>query len=78
MQTVPSSDVLLAVTFDLNDPSREDDQPVNFNWGDVDTNVFDTNVADDPGLEGVHRGRVDEQADHLHGRHVQRDQRDDH
>ncbi len=48
VQTVPSSDVLIAATFDLNDPSREDDQPVNFNWGDVDTNVFDTNALTIP------------------------------
>jgi hypothetical protein len=48
VQTVPSSDVLIAATFDLNDASREDDQPVNFNWGDVDTNVFDTDALTIP------------------------------
>ncbi len=45
-QTAPASDVLLAVTVDLNDPAADpvDIQPVNFNLGDVDTNVFDTDV----------------------------------
>ncbi len=48
VETVPSSDVLIAATFDLNRPGREDDQAVNFNWGDVDTNVFDTNALTIP------------------------------
>ncbi|MGZ4582030.1 MAG: S8 family serine peptidase [Nocardioidaceae bacterium] len=39
-----STDVLTAVTVDLAAGSAVDVEPVNFNWGDVDTNVFDTNV----------------------------------
>ena len=43
---LPGTDVLVAETYDLNDPDQTtvDVQPVNFNYGDVDTNVFDTNV----------------------------------
>ena len=50
VQTAPSSDVLLAFTVDLNDPQQKtvDIEPVNFNLGDVDTNVFDTNVLTIP------------------------------
>ncbi len=46
VQHAPGTDVLLSITVDLNDPdfSVVDEQPVNFNWGDVDTNVYDTNV----------------------------------
>ncbi len=44
MQTAPSSDVLLAFTDNLETGENVDIQPVNFNLGDVDTNVFDTNV----------------------------------
>jgi subtilisin family serine protease len=44
VQNAPASDVLLSVTFDLSDGSTVDVEPVNFNLGDVDTNVFDTNV----------------------------------
>ncbi len=41
-----SSDVLVAATVDLNAPNHPvvDVQPVNTRFGDVDTNVFDTNV----------------------------------
>jgi hypothetical protein len=43
---LPGTDVLVAETYDLNDPDLTtlDVQPVNFSYGDVDTNVFDTNV----------------------------------
>ena len=45
---IPGTDLLYAVTLDLHaDPSKPpvDLEPVNFNDGNVDTNVFDTNVA---------------------------------
>jgi subtilisin family serine protease len=43
----PGTDVLLVNTVDLNQPDSPvvDTQPVNGQLGDVDTNVFDTNVA---------------------------------
>ena len=44
VQAVPASDVLLAFTVDLKTGDTVDAEPVNFNLGDVDTNVFDTNV----------------------------------
>jgi subtilisin family serine protease len=39
------TDVLLVDTFDLHTGDLLDTEPVNFNLGDVDTNVFDTNVV---------------------------------
>ncbi|CAA9328254.1 MAG: minor extracellular serine protease [uncultured Nocardioidaceae bacterium] len=48
VQTLPDTDILVAVTVDLAAaPGEElvDLQPVNFQLGDVDTNVFDTDVA---------------------------------
>jgi hypothetical protein len=39
-----STDLLAAVTVDLGSGQAVDVEPVNFNWGDVDTNVFDSNV----------------------------------
>jgi hypothetical protein len=39
------TDVLLADTIDLATGKVIDSEPVNFNFGDVDTNVFDTNVV---------------------------------
>ena len=67
---LPGTDVLVAETYDLNDPdfATVDVQPVNFNYGDVDTNVFDTNVLTLPvskKLVGLNNGRG---TDHLHGR----------
>ena len=46
MTYLPGTDVLVAETYDLNDPdlTTVDVQPVNFRYGDEDTNVFDTNV----------------------------------
>ena len=44
VQHATGSDVLLANTVDLNDGSVVDQEAVNFNWGDVDTNVYDSNV----------------------------------
>jgi hypothetical protein len=51
----PATDVLLAVTYDLNDPdfTTVDVQPLNFKYGDVDTNVFDTNVLMMPVLKSA-------------------------
>ena len=59
---LPGTDVLVAATYDLNDPDQTtvDVQPVNFNYGDVDTNVFDTNVLTLPvskKLVGLNSGR---------------------
>jgi hypothetical protein len=39
-----STDLLTAVTVNLATGDLVDVEPVNFNWGDVDTNVFDSNV----------------------------------
>jgi subtilisin family serine protease len=39
------TDILLANTVDLATGDLLDSEPVNFNLGDVDTNVFDTNVV---------------------------------
>ncbi|HEY0641219.1 MAG TPA: S8 family serine peptidase [Pseudonocardiaceae bacterium] len=39
------TDVLVAATVDLNSGATVDLQPINGQFGDVDTNVFDTNVA---------------------------------
>jgi subtilisin family serine protease len=43
-QMASASDVLLAFTVDYHTGETVDIQPINFNLGDVDTNVFDTNV----------------------------------
>ncbi len=46
LQHADASDVLLSVTYDLNDPDADPEiAPANFNLGDVDTNVFDNNVV---------------------------------
>jgi subtilisin family serine protease len=55
------TDIFLAFTVDLRTGATLDAEPINFNFGDVDTNVFDTNtivlpvdltvVADDPGTD---------------------------
>lgn len=42
---MPSTDVLVAQTVRLSDGSTVDLQPVNGQFGDVDTNTFDSNVA---------------------------------
>ena len=55
-----------------------DIQPVNFRLGDVDTNVFDSNVLMLPVSKELVGIGSDEQADHLRGRHRQRHHRDDH
>ena len=57
------TDVLVAETYDLNDPDMRmvDRQPVNFDYGDVDTNVFDTNVLTLPVLKqkvGLNKARA--------------------
>jgi subtilisin family serine protease len=44
VQNYPDTDVLLATTIDLATGDAVDSEPVNFNFGDVDTNVFDNNV----------------------------------
>ena len=44
VQNYPDTDVLLAILVDLKTGDTLDLEPVNFNFGDVDTNVFDTNV----------------------------------
>jgi subtilisin family serine protease len=44
-QNAPGTDVLLAWLIDLNTGDAIDAEPVNFNLGDVDTNVFDTDVV---------------------------------
>ncbi|MDQ2740492.1 MAG: hypothetical protein M3Y35_18155, partial [Actinomycetota bacterium] len=38
-----STDLLLSYVYDLNSGDLVDVEPINFNLGDVDTNVFDTN-----------------------------------
>jgi hypothetical protein len=50
VQPLTDSDLYVAVTVDLNTPDQDtvDIEPVNFNWGDVDTNIFDTNVLTMP------------------------------
>ncbi len=48
-----ATDVMLAVTIELTDFTEVDVQPVNFNYGDVDTNVFDTNVLTLPVLKSA-------------------------
>ncbi|WP_369822131.1 S8 family serine peptidase [Saccharomonospora sp. CUA-673] len=42
---MPSTDVLVAQTVDLSDESVVDVQPINGQFGDVDTNAFDSDVA---------------------------------
>ncbi len=44
VQNYPDTDLLLAITVDLKSGDTIDLEPVNFQWGDVDTNVFDTNT----------------------------------
>lgn len=44
VQNYPGTDVLLAWLVDLNAGKILDAEPVNFNFGDVDTNVFDTDA----------------------------------
>lgn len=44
VQPWTDTDLLMAITVDLNTGDLLDLEPVNFNFGDVDTNVFDTNV----------------------------------
>ncbi len=44
VQNYPDTDLLLAFLVDLHAGEIVDLEPVNFNLGDVDTNVFDTNV----------------------------------
>ncbi|WP_347350338.1 S8 family serine peptidase [Intrasporangium sp.] len=45
VQNYPGTDVLLSVLVDLGSGEAVDLQPVNFEFGDVDTNVFDTDVV---------------------------------
>ena len=67
---LPGTDVLVAETYDLNDPDSTtvDVQPVNFNYGDVDTNVFDTNVLTLPVSKKLVGLNERTGTDHLHGR----------
>lgn len=44
-QPLQGSDVYVAVTQDLRTGDTVDIEPLNFNWGDVDTNLFDNNVV---------------------------------
>jgi subtilisin family serine protease len=44
MQPYPDTDVPLAILVDLASGDVLDMEPVNFNWGDVDTNVFDNDT----------------------------------
>jgi hypothetical protein len=56
VQNAPSTDLLEALTVRLSDGALVGLEPVNFNEGDVDTNVFDTNVLTipvDPAAIGV-------------------------
>jgi hypothetical protein len=45
VQNYPDTDVLLAILVDLHEGAVVDFEPVNFEFGDVDTNVFDTDVV---------------------------------
>jgi subtilisin family serine protease len=45
VQNYPGTDVLLAILVDLHEGAVVDFEPVNFQFGDVDTNVFDTDVV---------------------------------
>ncbi|MGH3509056.1 MAG: S8 family serine peptidase, partial [Nocardioidaceae bacterium] len=45
VQNLPGTDLLLATTFDLATQDVVDQEPVDFEFGNVDTNVFDSNVA---------------------------------
>ena len=59
MQSYPSEDVPLAYTVDLATGDVVDLEPVNLNWGDVDTNVFDSDTVllpVDPTLIGMAKG----------------------
>lgn len=51
VQNYPATDLLVAFTIDLNTGDTLDIEPVNFNWGDVDTNVFDSDVVMMPVLK---------------------------
>ena len=48
VQNLDATDVLLANLVDLNTGKAIDLEPVNFQFGDVNTNVFDTNVLSIP------------------------------
>lgn len=48
LQLVESTDLLYAVTYNLDTEEAVDGQPVNFNNGDVDTNIYDNNVVTIP------------------------------
>jgi subtilisin family serine protease len=53
------TDVLLAELFDLHTGKNIDLEPLNLQWGDVDTNVYDSNVMVvpvDPSLLGITAG----------------------
>ncbi|MFT3871199.1 MAG: S8 family serine peptidase [Nocardioides sp.] len=60
----PGTDVPLAFTFDMESGDLVDAEPINFNFGDVDTNVFDNNVVllpvwkDAIGLKGKKKAQV--------------------
>lgn len=53
VQNYPSTDVLLAALVDLGTGEVVDLEPVNFQFGDVDTNVFDSNVLLIPVLKSL-------------------------
>ena len=64
-----ATDVFVAETFDFVAGEVVDDQPVNFNFGDVDTNIFDNSVVVLPvskeliGLDGAGSQPIAYQAD---------------
>ncbi len=45
VRNTASTDLLLSYVYDLNSGDLVDVEPINFNLGDVDTNVFDTNTV---------------------------------
>ncbi len=53
LQTIPDTDLLYAYTIDLTTFDLVDLEPVNFNDGNRDTNVFDTNVVMLPVWKGA-------------------------
>lgn len=53
LQNYPDSDVLLSTLVDLKSGQLLGLEPVNFNFGDVNTNVFDTNVMLMPVSRGL-------------------------
>jgi len=68
VQNYPDTDVLLAITVDLHTGDQVDLEPVNFQWGDVDTNVFDTNTVLLPvGLEYLADGSTPVTGDITYG-----------